>query len=131
VEVVAAIIATVLLVAVAGFQLALAAGVPAGAHAYGGRFAQPDGTLPTAQRAASAVAAVVLALAAWVLLARADVVDPGPFGAGFLDLGSWVIAGFLVVNTLGNLASTSMVEKRVFGSVTAVTALLAVVVALS
>ena len=51
--------------------------------------------------------------------------------AGLLIPASWVIAGFLVLNTLGNLASKSRFERTVLATATAVLAVLCGVVAIS
>ena len=53
-------VACVLLLLGAAFQVALAAGAPLAAAAFGGRSVQPDGRLPQHYRVASAITAVVL-----------------------------------------------------------------------
>jgi hypothetical protein len=126
--VVAAVIATGLFVAMAAFQATLAAGAPVGAHVLGGRH---SGVLPPRLRALSGIAALLLVGFALVVLARAGVVG---WPAGIADLlipASWVIAGFLVLNTLGNLASKSRFERTVLAATTAVGAALCAFVALT
>ena len=126
--VVAAVIATGLFVAMAAFQATLAAGAPVGAHVLGGRH---SGVLPPRLRAFSGIAALLLVGFALVVLARAGVVG---WPAGIADLlipASWVIAGFLVLNTLGNLASKSRFERTVLAATTAVVAALCAFVALT
>lgn len=106
----AAAFATVtLLAALGGFQAALAAGLPAAQYAWGGRF---SGTLPLAYRWASGAALPMLALAAWVILARADIARPGS-GARPIRICAWAITAFLALNVLGNLMSASAEERRV------------------
>ena len=124
----AAIVATVLFVAIAAFQLALALGAPLGAHVLGGRY--PD-RLPGRVRVFSAIAAVVLAGAGLVVLGRAGVVAPPPGAAVFLAPACWVIAAFLALNTLGNLRSKSRFERTVFAAATAALAVLSGYVALT
>ena len=126
----AAIGAAVLLVGVAVFQVVLALGVPWGAISYGGRVATEGGVLPLRYRIMSAVAALILVLAAWVVLARADVSPAGPLGEGMLKWATWVICGYLVLNTVMNIASRSAAERWVMGSVTAVAAVLCLIVVL-
>jgi hypothetical protein len=121
----AAVGAAGLLTGVAIFQVALAAGGPWGANVYGGRAATPDGVLPAGYRIASLTAAPTLSLAAWVLLARAGVVSPGRVPRAAIDTGSWAISGYLAINTVANLASTSAVERWGLGAVTALAAALA------
>ena len=124
----AAIVATVLFAAMAAFQATLAAGAPVGAHVLGGRH---SGVLPPRLRVFSGIAALLLVGFALVVLARAGVVGWPAGIAGLLIPASWVIAGFLVLNTLGNLASKSRFERTVLAATTAVLAVLCGVVALS
>lgn len=105
----AAFVSVALLAALAGFQTALAAGLPAAQYAWGGRF---SGTLPVPYRWASVAALPMLALAAWVILARADVARPGS-GARPIRIAAWTITVFLALNTLGNLMSASPAERMV------------------
>jgi hypothetical protein len=117
-------VAAALLLAVAAFQIALALGAPWGAHAYGGRAATPDGVLPIGYRVASVAAAPLLSLAAWVLLARAGVVDRRQVSGVAIRRATWAVAAFMAVNTAGNLASTSAIERWGMGSLTATVAAL-------
>ena len=103
-----------LLAGVGAFQVALAAGAPWGAAAWGG--AHP-GVLPSQLRVGSAVSAVVyLALGAVV---RSGVV--GPSTRRRILTGA---AALMLVGTLANLASPSMVEKAVWSPVAASLAVL-------
>ena len=80
----------------------------------------------------SGIAALLLVGFALVVLARAGVVVGWPAGiASLLIPASWIIAGFLVLNTLGNLASKSRFERTVLATATAVLAVLCAVVAIS
>jgi hypothetical protein len=124
----AAIVAAVLFVAIAAFQLALALGAPLGAHVLGGRY---SARLPARLRVFSAIAAVVLAAAGLVVLGRAGVIAAPSGAAAFLGPACWVIAAFLALNTLGNLRSSSRLERTVFAATTAVLAVLSAYVALT
>lgn len=117
---IAAVAAAVLLVGISVFQVLLALGAPWGSAAYGGGAAGPDGVLPFGLRVASAVAAVILGVAAWVILARADLVRRGPLSPRLLHWAARVIAAFMVLNTLSNLSSSSPVERWVLGGTTVV-----------
>jgi hypothetical protein len=121
---IAAMAAAVLLVSISVFQVLLALGVPWGSAAYGGGSAGPDGVLPSGLRVASAIAAVILAVAAWVMLVRADLVRRGPLSARLLRWATWVIVAFMVLNTLSNLSSSNPVERWVLGGTTVVLAFL-------
>jgi hypothetical protein len=124
----AAVIAAVLFVGMAAFQASLALGAPLGAHVLGGR---NQGVLPDRVRAFSAIAAATLIAGAVVILARAGAIG-APFGAADLLIpASWAIAAFLALNTLGNLASTSRLERTAFAATTAALAVLSAYVALS
>ena len=124
----AAVAAAVLFAVMALFQVALALGVPWGAFAFGGRAVRDDGTLPTAYRVASAVAAVVLVAFAVVILTRAGVVGTSGDSTLVIVL-SWVIVGFMAINTPMNLMGKHWVEKYVFGGITLVLVVLCAIVA--
>jgi hypothetical protein len=98
----ASIVAAALLGVVIAFQLALAAGIPWGHMAYGGRAAQSDGTLRRGHRLASGITCVVLAVALWVILAAGGVIDRGPWSADTLGIITWVLAVVFALNTVGN-----------------------------
>jgi hypothetical protein len=124
----AAIVAAALFVAMASLQVALALGLPLGAHVLGGRY---SGTLPGRLRVVSGIAAVILVAAAVVVLARVGLIGP-PYGAsGLLAPAIWVIAGFMALNTVGNLVSRSRVERTVFAATTATLTLLCCYLALA
>jgi hypothetical protein len=89
---------------------------------YGGNAGAVDGVLPGSYRVMSAVAAVVLLLAAWIVLARAGMVPRGPLGPGFLRGAVWFIVGYLALNTVMNLLSSHPGERFGMGAVTLVAA---------
>lgn len=124
----AAILAAVLFLGMAAFQASLALGAPLGAHVLGGRY---PSALPNRLRAFSAIAAAILVSGALVILARADAIGWPVGAAGVLVPASWAIAAFLVLNTLGNLASKSRLERTLFAATTAALAALSAYVALS
>lgn len=126
----AAVGTAALLGGVAGVQLGLALGAPWGAHVYGGRATVVDGVLAGSYRAASGAAAVLLLGAGHVVLARAGVVT-SHLRHTVLRRGTWGIAAFLALNTLGNVASPSGFERWGMGAVTATAAVLAALVARS
>jgi hypothetical protein len=124
----AAVVAALLFVAMSAFQASLAAGAPLGAHVLGGVH---PGILPGRLRLFSGIAAVLLLGFAVVVLARAGVIGAPAGFAGLLAVGCWAVAGYLVLNTLGNLASKSRLERTVFAAATAVLAVLSGYVALT
>ena len=111
-------LATGLLVANAVFQLALAAGVPWGNAAYGGKVAQVDGALPTRYRVMSLISAMLMGILILVVLSASGIITSVPLSAGATV---WACRGasmLFALNTAGNLTSTSKVERWVMGTVT-------------
>ncbi len=64
--------------------------------------------------------------AAWVVARRGGLVDRP---ARWLSPATWGIAAYLALNTVGNAASTSSVERYAFGSATALASVLTALVA--
>jgi len=122
---IAALLVCVVLLALVGFQVALAAGAPLGRLAWGG---QHEGTLPVGLRVGSALSVLVYGFIAWLVLARAGLAAGGE--AGVVTVGIWVVVGYLAVGTLMNLASRSRSERVVMTPVAAVLCLLCLVVAI-
>jgi hypothetical protein len=123
---VAANLATALFALTAVLQLFLAMGLLPVSAAWGGR--QDELTLGL--RAASLAAIVVLASFAWIMRRRAGLVGDAP-PSRWVGIAAWVISGFLVLNTLGNLTSLSSVERLLFTPISLVLAASCVFVALS
>ncbi len=122
----AAGVATILFLAMAGFQAAMALGAPLGAYVLGGRNV---GTLPARLRVASGIAAGILVVMAGVVLARAGVVGWPSAAAGLVAPATWILAGYLALNTIANLASKSRIERTAFAATTAVLCALSAYVA--
>jgi hypothetical protein len=121
-----AVLAANVLLVMSLFHLGLAAGLPWGVAAWGGAHR----ILPARLRAGSVAAAAILACAGLVVLARAGVVAPGAQSV-LVRVGSWGFAGYFALNTLGNLSSSSRVERVVMTPVAAVLAVCFVIVALA
>jgi hypothetical protein len=66
-----------------------------------------------------------------VILARASAIGWPAGATGLLVPAAWAIAAFLALNTLGNLASKSRLERTVFAATTATLAALSAYIALS
>jgi hypothetical protein len=112
--------------AIAGFQLALAAGAPLGHAAWGGAHAH----LSTAQRVGSAIAVVVWTAAALVVLGRAGFWAARKL-APLVRSGTWLLAGVSVLAALTNFASHSRWENVIFGPLAVALAVLCTIVARS
>lgn len=113
----AAIVACVVLAGLAVFQVALAAGAPLGAFAWGGSHR----VLPTRLRIGSAVSVALYALFAALILDRSGLASLIP-GETVVRIGMWVVAGYLVLGILVNGISRSRPERLVMTPVTAVLA---------
>ena len=112
-----------ILLAFAGLQVALAAGAPLGEHVWGGT---QDRQLPGGMRVVAGGAAVALVGAASVVGRRGGLVGRP---ATWLSPATWGIAAYLALNTVGNVASTSDIERYAFGPATAVASALTAFVA--
>ena len=119
----AAVAAAVLIAGVIAFQVALAAGVPLGEATMGGRAATVGGVLQPPYRAVALGSAVVLGLAAWIVLGRAGLV-PIFLGGQALAWSTWVVAGFMALNTVTNVSGPHPLERWGMGSITLAAALL-------
>jgi hypothetical protein len=123
-----AVLSAALFAGLALFQVALALGAPWGAHVYGGRAVEDDGTLPGRWRAASAAAAVVLLLFGWVMLARSGVVETS-LDETLLTVLAWMVVAYMAINAAMNFASKDSLERWLFGSVTVALVVLCSIVA--
>ena len=100
---------TILFGLTAFLQLLLAAGILPITMAWGGR--QPELTIGL--RMASLASVVILILFAYTFQRRAGLLGENP-SARWIKILSWVITGFLFINTLGNLTSQSSGERVLF-----------------
>jgi hypothetical protein len=119
-------LATVLFAVTIVLQLLLAAGILPITMAWGGR--QPVLTLGL--RFASLAAVAIMAFFAYVIRRRAGLLGDAP-PSGKIKVLSWMITAFLVLNTLGNLASQSSGERILFGSISLLLAVSCFVVSFS
>jgi hypothetical protein len=106
---IAAIVFALVIAGAIAFQLALAAGMPWGAYAMGGRF---PGVFPPRMRVAAVVQAVVLLALGGIVLAAAGVglaglLDPAPWLV-------WVAVIFSALSLLVNAISPSPGERRIW-----------------
>jgi hypothetical protein len=122
----AAILYAVLVVGVAGFQVALAAGAPWGAYAMGG--AAP-GQLPTAMRVSAIFQAVLLAGMAMVILARAGLALPALARRSRRLV--WLVVALTAMSLFLNLISTSAGERALWAPVLSLLLVCSLIVALS
>lgn len=112
---VAAYLAAGVFGAIAVLQLLLALGAPLGAAAWGGEHR----VLPAKFRLGSLVAILLLGVAAWVVLARAGLVEPGA-EATWVRIAIWVFAAYFMLNTAGNVTSKSKPERYIMTPATVI-----------
>lgn len=115
---------TVILAALAVFQLALALGAPWGQLAWGGQHR----VLPARLRAGSAASILIYALIAAVALDRGGLIDVFP--DAFSAISMWVVFAYFALGILLNAASRSKTERAVMVPVTIVLAALSLLIAL-
>lgn len=117
---------TVLFGLTALFQLLLAIGIMPVTMAWGGR--QPELTIGL--RLASLASIVVLVLFAYILRRRAGLLG-NDHSAPWIKKLSWLITGFLCLNTLGNITSLSSLERMVFTPISFLLVVACLIVSLS
>ena len=103
-----AIIAAVELIGLTCLQLLLALGLPLGRMAWGGRHR----ILPVGLRIVSFFSAGILVLLSLIILERVDLVTTLNH-EGVVRYGTWIMASFFTLNTLGNITSKSKWERMI------------------
>ena len=115
---------TVVLVALAVFQLALVFGAPLGRFAWGGAHR----VLPARLRVGSAVSIVIYALIDVIAWDRVGAIDVFP--APFSEVAMWVIFGYFVLGIVMNAISRSKPERYLMVPVSIVLAVLSFCIAM-
>ena len=95
------------LAALSFFQLALIAGAPIGALAWGGQHR----VLPAQLRTGSAVSIVIYAVLAMIVLQRAGIATVLPLAVA--DFGIWAVVAFSALGVVVNFISRSRPERLV------------------
>ena len=115
---------TVVLLALAVFQLALVVGAPLGRFAWGGAHR----VLPARLRVGSAVSIFIYALIDVIAWDRVGAIDvfPEPFS----EVAMWVIFGYFVLGILMNAISRSKPERYLMVPVSIVLAVLSFLIAM-
>jgi hypothetical protein len=117
----AAVLATLILAGLVGFQLLLAAGLPLGHYAWGGAHQ----VLPRGLRIGSVVAMFIYVLTALIILEAANVTDL--VASELPSVAVWVLAGFFAIGVVMNAISRSHKERRMAFVAAALSALAAIV----
>ena len=126
----AAVAAAALIALVVLFQIALALGAPMGEATMGGRAQHAWGVLTRRYRLMALASAALLVVAALIVLLRAGLVDIG-LPETVISIGTWVVVGFSVLNTLTNLSGHHPLERWGMSAITLAVALLAAYVAIN
>lgn len=121
----AAIIFSIFTGVVVLFQLALAAGMPWGSYAMGGKY---PGQFPPPMRVAAIVQALILAALALIVLVRADRL--WPVLSSFADGAIWFVVAFSAISVILNSITRSKRERAIWLPVTLVLLASSLVVAL-
>lgn len=122
----AAHIATLLFAFFIVVQLLAATGVVPVSVLWGGRQTE----LTPALRLTSVVAALILGGFIYIIRYRAGLLGSVP-PPTTIRVAAWVVAGYMALNTLGNFASVSNVERFLFGPLTIVMTVACLIVAAS
>lgn len=123
---IAALIVLVIFIGLSIFQLLLALGKPYGKMAYGGT---QDDVLPGKYRLMSAISIFIFLIASILVLTKVEIIQMFPFPE-VVDLGLWLFALFLGLNTLANVTSKSKKEKQIMTPLSFTACLCLVVIAL-
>ena len=94
-------------------QILATAGIFPVSMLWGGRQTE----LTMTMRLTSVVAAVILGVFIYIIRYRAGLVGSMPQPTA-VRIAAWVVTGYMALNTLGNFASISSVERLLFGPLT-------------
>jgi hypothetical protein len=119
-------ISTILFTVVIVLQLLLALGILPVSMAWGGQ----QSHLTPSLRIASLAAVALLVAFIYVIRYRAGLLGVLPIPVS-IKIFSWIIAAFMAFNTLGNIASSSKMEKLIFAPVTFLLTLACLIVSAS
>lgn len=109
------------------FQILLAAGLPLGSAAFGGK----NEVLPPKLRYASAISAFVFAAAFFIILAHGGLLGGGSQSSSLVRVGIWVLVTIFGVSILANISSRSRWERLIMAPVGLVLTVCCVIVALA
>ncbi|AIQ53464.1 hypothetical protein [Paenibacillus sp. FSL R7-0331] len=121
----AATVFSILITIVILFQAALAAGMPWGEYAMGGKF---PGRLPVPLRVACLIQIVILALLALIVLSKAEMLLPS--WRELADVTVWFVVAFSVIASVLNLITKSVRERRIWAPVSIVMLISSLIVTL-
>ncbi|WP_454191289.1 hypothetical protein [Paenibacillus sp. Marseille-Q7038] len=112
VSLISAIVFSSLIAIVILFQLALAAGIPWGSYAMGGKY---PGKYPPIMRIAALFQVLILALLAVIVLSKSGITLPRSYP--FANSAIWFVVVFSTVATILNMLTRSKWERRIWAPV--------------
>ena len=104
---ISAVITIIIFIGLSIFQFLLVLGKPYGKAAYGGKYE----VLPNNKRILSGLAIIIFVIASFFVAVRAEILINFPF-PDLANLGVWVLAFYLALNTVANFLSQSKLEKK-------------------
>lgn len=126
VEYYSAILFSILIFIIVLFQLALAAGMPWGEYAMGGKY---PGRFPLPLRIGAVIQALILLGIGLIVMIRAKMILSSWYS--FSETAIWFVAGFTVLGAVLNLITPSKKERMIWGPVSLVLLISCLLVALS
>ncbi len=123
---IAALVAAIGFFGIMCFQILLALGFPFGQAAWGGKYKK----LPPGLRIASLFSAGIMAFASIIVLEKAALVSVIN-NSTVVTMGVWILVAFIALNTIGDLASRSKLEKLIMTPVSLTLGLLCLTVAIT
>jgi hypothetical protein len=107
------------------FQIALAAGMPWGSYAMGGKF---PGKFPPTMRIASLIQVIILSFIASIVLIKSGLIFPD--WSSFTKAAIWFVVAFSVIATVLNLITRSVWERRIWAPVSLLMLITSIIVAI-
>ncbi|MFD2612705.1 hypothetical protein [Paenibacillus gansuensis] len=122
---ISAILFTVLIGIVVLFQLALAAGVPWGSYAMGGKF---PGKYPPSMRVTAIFQVLILMFLAFVVLIHSGILVSG--WVSFAKSAIWFVVIFSLIASILNVITKSIWERKIWAPVSILMLITSVIVAI-
>lgn len=107
------------------FQILLAAGMPWGRFAMGGRF---PGKFPTMMRIASLIQVIILSIIGSIVLIKSGLIFPD--WSSITKAAIWFVVAFSVIATVLNLITRSVWERRIWAPVSLLMLITSIIVAI-
>lgn len=107
------------------FQISLAAGMPWGSYAMGGKF---PGKFPPTMRIASLIQVIILSIIGSIVLIKSGLIFPD--WSMFANAAIWFVVAFSVIATVLNLVTRSVWERRIWAPVSLLMLATSIIVAI-